>query len=343
MKLLKYIILALLVAGLGIGYYAYKAIYAPNVSADLENTTLSIPEGAKYKDVLAILKQSNVLNNPSSFEMVARLMKYDKRSSYSGRYKIEPQWSNRELITLLRSGAQTPINVTINGVRTIDEMCGKVARYIEADSLALLNYITNSDNLSKWGYNKENIMSMFIPNSYEFYWNTTPEKFVSRMQKEHDKYWNKNGRKDKIAQLGITPAEAYTLASIVEKETTNAKELNTISGVYHNRLKNGIALQADPTVVFAVGDFTIRRVLNKHLEIDSPYNTYKNAGLPPGPIYMPSLASLEASIEPESHNYLYFCAKPGYENEHAFASSLRQHNQNAKVFHNWLNKEGIKK
>lgn len=186
-------------------------------------------------------------------------------------------------------------------------------------------------------------MSLFIPNTYELYWDTDPLLFVTRMQKEHDKYWSQKGRKEQIERLGLSEKEVYTLASIIEKETTNGKERATISGVYHNRLKKGMALEADPTVVFAVGDFSIRRVLNKHLKTESPYNTYLNVGLPPGPIYMPTLASLEAAIFPEEHNYIFFCAKPGYENEHSFASTLREHLRNANIFHNWLNNEGIKK
>jgi len=221
-------------------------------------------------------------------------------------------------------------------------MAGKVSKYIEPDSLTLLNYLNDADNLKKWGYTSETILSMFIPNTYQFYWNTTPEKFVSRMRSEHDKYWNAKGRKEAISKNGLTPTETYTLASIIEKETTNPKETKTISGVYQNRLQKGIALQADPTVVFGVGDFTIRRVLNKHLKHPSPYNTYLHAGLPPGPIYMPTLSSLDAAIFPENHKYIYFCAKPGYDNEHSFASTLSQHNRNAKIYHAWLNKEGIR-
>lgn len=221
-------------------------------------------------------------------------------------------------------------------------MAGKVSQYIEPDSLKLLNYLTDEDNLLEWGYTTETILSLFIPNTYQFYWDTSPEKFVKRMQTEHDKYWNTKNRKENLAKHGLTPAESYTLASIIEKETTNPKETKTISGVYHNRLRQGIALQADPTVVFGVGDFTIRRVLNKHLEHPSPYNTYLHLGLPPGPIYMPTLSSLDAAIFPEDHKYIFFCAKPGYDNEHSFAKTLSQHNRNARMYHSWLNKEGIK-
>ena len=339
----KSILFVLVLLGAGVAYYGYNLIYNPNVPSDLEKTSFNIPQGTDFESLTKILHVKGIIEDVSSFRMVSKIMKFDTRENISGRFEVEPGWSNRELVTLLRANRQAPINVTINNVRLLSDMAGKVAKYIEPDSLTLLNHLMDPNNLEKWGYTPETILSMFIPNTYQFYWNTTPEKFVSRMQSEHDKYWNAKGRKASIKANGLTPKEAYTLASIIEKETTNPKETKTISGVYQNRLEKGIALQADPTVVFGVGDFTIRRVLNKHLEHESPYNTYIHAGLPPGPIYMPTLSSLDAAIFPEEHDYIFFCAKPGYNNEHSFASSLSQHNRNARIYHRWLNKEGIKK
>lgn len=339
----KAILLILILVGAALAYYGYKMIYSPNVSQEIEDTSLNIPQGTDFEALTSILVDKGIIIDESSFRLVSKIMKFDTRNNISGRFEITPGSSNRALVSLLRANKQTPINVTINNVRMISDMAGKVAKYIEPDSLTLLNYLTDPTNLDKWGYTQETILSMFIPNTYQFYWNTSPEKFVSRMQSEHNKYWKAKGRMDALAELGLSTMEAYTLASIIEKETTNPKETKTISGVYHNRLKKGIALQADPTVVFGVGDFTIRRVLNKHLEHESPYNTYIHAGLPPGPIYMPTLSSLDAAIFPESHKYIFFCAKPGYDNEHSFASTLSQHNRNAKIYHSWLNKEGIKK
>lgn len=339
----KWILLVLGSIAAGMAYFGYTMIYSPNVPSNLEKTSINIPQGTNFDALTDTLTANGIIEDVSSFRMVSKIMKFDTRENISGRFEIKPGWSNRELVTLLRANRQAPINVTINNVRLISDMAGKVASYIEPDSLTLLKYLTDNDNLAKWGYTSETILSLFIPNTYQLYWNTSPEKFVERMQSEHNKYWNAKGRKEAAQAKGLTPTEAYTLASIIEKETTNAKEVKTISGVYHNRLKKGIALQADPTVVFGVGDFTIRRVLNKHLEYDSPYNTYIYAGLPPGPIYMPTLSSLDAAIFPEDHNYIFFCAKPGYDNEHSFASTLSQHNRNAKIYHAWLNKEGIKK
>ena len=343
MKLWKLIVVILLLGAGILGYFAYNIIYRPNVPNQLDQQILEVPNNSNFDELVRLLIEQSFIEDESSFRLVSKLMKYDQKKHYAGRFKILPNWNNRELISLLRSGRQAPVDVTINAVRQLSDMAGKVSRYIEVDSLTLLEYLRNPENLQKWGYTSENILSLFIPNTYEFYWDTTPKKFVARMIKEHNNYWSQKNREQSIKKHGITKSEAYTLASIIEKETTNPKERRTISGVYHNRLKRNIALQADPTVVFAVGDFSIRRVLNKHLSFKSPYNTYLNTGLPPGPIYMPTLASLEAAIFPEENDYIFFCAKPGYENEHSFASTLREHNRNAKIFHKWLNGEGIRK
>ncbi|MDG1716330.1 MAG: endolytic transglycosylase MltG [Saprospiraceae bacterium] len=342
MKAWKLIVIVLVSMTAGMAYFAYTIIYSPNVPSSLEETSFNLPHGTDFKALTKLLSDKGIIEDVSSFKMVSKIMKFDTRRNISGRFEIVPGWSNRELISLLRANKQVTINVTINSVRLISDMADKVSQYIEPDSLTLLNYLTDEDNLLEWGYTTETILSLFIPNTYQFYWDTSPEKFVKRMQTEHDKFWNTKNRKENIAKHGLTPSEAYTLASIIQKETTNPKEMKTISGVYHNRLKQGIALQADPTVVFGVGDFTIRRVLNKHLEHPSPYNTYIHLGLPPGPIYMPTLSSLDAAIFPEDHKYIFFCAKPGYDNEHSFAKTLSQHNRNARIYHSWLNKEGIK-
>ena len=342
MKTWKWIVIVIVSMAAGMAYFGYTMIYSPNVPSALEETSFNLPHGTDFDALTKILSDKGIIEDVSSFRMVSKIMKFDIRENISGRYEVKPGWNNRELISLLRANKQAPINVTINSVRLISDMAGKVSQYIEPDSLTLLNYLTDKDNLKKWGYTSETVLTLFIPNTYQLYWDTTPEKFVERMQTEHDKYWNAKGRKENIAKHGLTPTEAYTLASIIEKETTNPKETKTISGVYQNRLKRGIALQADPTVVFGVGDFTIRRVLNKHLEHQSPYNTYIHTGLPPGPIYMPTLSSLDAAIFPEDHEYIFFCAKPGYDNEHSFAKTLGQHNRNARIYHSWLNKQGIR-
>ncbi|HFB99774.1 MAG TPA: endolytic transglycosylase MltG, partial [Phaeodactylibacter sp.] len=199
----------------------------------------------------------------------------------------------------------------------------------------------NQEFINKLGFKKETLISLFIPNTYEFFWNTNAKQFFEKMKKEQGIFWKKNNREKKAADLNMTKAEVYTLASIVERETNQNDEKKRIAGVYLNRLKKGILLQADPTVVFATRDFAARRVLNRHINFDSPYNTYKYAGLPPGPISMASISSIDAVLNAEKHSYLYFCAKPDNSGHHAFAKTLAGHNRNANKFRNWLNKQRI--
>lgn len=332
----------LILVGLVFAYVAYGWIFNDNVNDDLKSEYILIPKESSYDDVFSLLKENDVLNNPSSFDRVAGLMKYKKAEVKSGRYFIEKHYSNRRLVQVLRSGAQKPVNVTFNNIRSIPELAGAVSKYIEPDSITLHDYLEDSELRSIKGFNQYNFMTLFIPNTYEFFWNTSKEGFLKRMEKEHDKFWTKS-RIKKAEALGLTKEEVYTLASIVEKESLKPSERDTIAGLYLNRLQRGIKLQADPTVVFGVKDFTIRRVLNKHLAIDTPYNTYMHEGLPPGPICMPSVTTIDKTLSPTKHNLIYMCAKPGYAGAHNFASTGAEHAANARRYHSWLNKEGIMK
>jgi len=335
--------LVLLLLGAVVGFYGYNAIWSDNVNDDMLSTEIEIPNGSSYSDLLHILESNKVLSDASSFDQVAGLMNYKKNEVPAGKYKINKRWSNRELISVLRSGRQKPIKVTFNNHRTIQETLGDIAAYLEPDSSAFVSHILSKETLDKYGYNRENILTLFIPNTYEMYWNYTPEKLMSRMKAEHATFWSKKDREVKASEKGLTKEQVYTLASIVEKESQAAHERPIIAGLYLNRLDIDMPLQADPTVVFGVGDFTIRRVLNKHLASTSPYNTYKYNGLPPGPIYLPSVESIDAVLNPTKHKYLYMCAKPGYGSEHAFANSSAQHGKNARDYHKWLNSEGIRR
>jgi len=344
MKRLILIILSFaFILGLGIVYTTYKWIYEPNINSEIKELSIKIPSKSSFNDVFEILKSKNILKDTTSFKRIANFMKYNKEKVPSGVYQIQAAWNNRQLIGHLRSGNQAPMKVTFNNVRTIQELSGKITSYLEPDSLDFLNYILNKQKLSELGYTPENVMSLFIPNTYNFYWDIDSEDIIDRMKKEHDSFWSDHNRIKKANDLGLTKQEVYTLASIVEKESIRNNEKPIIAGLYLNRLKRGILLQADPTVVFAVGDFSIRRVLNKHLAHESPFNTYKNAGLPPGPIYMPSIKSIDAVLNPAEHEYLYMCAKPGYNSEHAFAETDIEHARNANKYRAWLNKERIKK
>lgn len=323
-------------------YTIYNWIYAPNVNLSEDSFSLTIPSKSSFQSVTDILIKEQIIEDEKSFAFVSKLMKYNKSNVPAGLYEIKNGWNNRELISLLRAGNQKSVTVTFNNHRKIDEFAGKVSSYLEVDSLELLSYILDPKTLEKYGKDSQNVMSLFIPNSYKYFWNIDKADLIERLAEEGDKFWNKSNREQRREAAGMTREEVYTLASIVEKESLLKKEKPIIAGVYLNRIKRDIALQADPTVVFGLGDFTIRRVLNKHLEFDSPYNTYLYPGLPPGPIYMPSIESIDAVLEPEDHQYLYFCAKPGFDGGHLFAANLTAHNKNANVYHRWLNQQNIK-
>lgn len=333
-----FIVLAIVGYVLGSKYYGY--IYGPNVKVEQEPAYIHIPNGSDYNDVLQILGESGYVIDMESFKLVAERKNYSSKV-LAGRYEIHDGMSNNELVNLLRSGKQTPVRLSFISVRSLDILAGKVAVYIEADSAQISNLLKDPDIVAKYGFNDKTFMSMFIPNTYEFYWNTSAEKFVERMAEEYKKFWNED-RKQKAANMGMSQSEVSTLASIVEAETQKNDEKSRVAGVYINRINKGILLQADPTVVYAVGDFTIQRVLNRHLQIDSPYNTYVYAGLPPGPINIPSVSSIDAVLNYEKHNYLFFCAKDDFSGYHVFAVTNAQHEANARKYHQALRKAGIR-
>ena len=279
--------------------------------------------------------------NRKNFEWVA-----DKKKLYElikpGHYKITNGMRNLDLVNMLRSGSQVPVKVTFNNVRDIYQLAGRVGEQIEADSVDIANLMQDSIFLQKLGLTPATAGIIFLPNTYEFWWNTDAEAFVSRMFQEYVKFWNSD-RLAKANALGFTKEKVITLASIVEKESTKNDEKPKIAGVYINRIKKGWRLQADPTLIYAWNDYTIKRVLNKHKQIDSPYNTYKYEGLPPGPICVPSIASIDAVLNYQKHNYIFFCAKEDFSGYHNFASTLRQHNNNARRFQRALNKRRIYK
>jgi len=343
MKKLLYVLLFLILIAAIAGFYLYNSVWASNVSIQDETADLYIPTGSNFSDLKNILESENMIENLGSFELTAKLMKYNDSSVKSGLYEIKKDWSNRQLIKHLRIGKQKPVNLTFNNFRTIEELIGAISRQVESDSISLLNYVTEQSFLDTLQISRDELLCQFLPNTYEVYWNTSIDKLVGKLLKEKEKFWSANNRIEKAQSLNLSPTEVCILASIVEKETLVADEKNTVAGVYLNRLKRNIMLQADPTVVYAVGDFSIRRVLNKHLEFDSPYNTYRYEGLPPGPIYLPDNNTVDAVLNPEEHSYLYFCAKPDNSGRHAFAKNLIDHNKNARTYQNWLNKRGIRK
>lgn len=322
--------------------FAYLGAFANNINPANKSYELFIPRGSKVSIVFDSLKSKHILINQTSFIAACRLMGFNDAQIKEGHYVLKAGMSNYKLITKLRSGAQDAIRVTINNVRDIEELSGKMSRYLALDSLSLVTYLTDSTVYQKQGYTRENFLSLFIPNTYDMYWNISPEKFVQKMIRENEKFWNENDRLSKANAIPLKPADVYTLASIVEKESNFEQERPTIAGVYLNRLKINMKLQADPTVVYALGVSGLQRVLLEHLSNPSPYNTYQHEGLPPGPIYMPSINSIDAVLNAEKHDYIFFCAKEGSDGRHSFASTLQQHAQNARSYQKWLNQSHIR-
>lgn len=333
------VILLVLAMGLGIAHF-YRSLLSRDVlSGNTDEMFIHIPTGSGFEDVMQILNNSGLVSNPREFRWLALQMKYDERVR-PGRYKVTHGMNSRELIGLLRNGKQSPVKLQFQNIRTTKQLAGVIAKQLEVDSLELAALLTDSVFLATKGLNRFNAASLFIPNTYECYWNTDAKKFVEKMAKEHDKFWDES-RLGKASKIGLTPEQVSTLASIVEKETARNDEKPTVAGVYMNRLLQNWRLEADPTLIFAANDFTIRRVLNKHKEIDSPYNTYKYEGLPPGPICIPSIASIDAVLSYARHDYMFFCAREDFSGYHNFAKSYQEHLANAKRFQAELNRRKI--
>jgi UPF0755 protein len=335
-----FILLAIL-GCVGMVYELYSRVYQPNVVLpDNTEKYIYIPSNSEFSDVVKVLSENGLLINANSFEWLARQKKYDTNIK-AGRYRINRAVNNNDLVNLLRSGKQTPIKVTFNNLRNKEQLAGKIASQIEADSLSIIKYITDTTFLNKLKLNTDNVACLFIPNTYEFYWNTSVEGFVNRMVKEYSDFWNSN-RKKKAAEIKFNYYQVAVLASIVEKEQSIKKdERPEIAGLYLNRLKKRMKLESDPTLIFALGDFTIKRVLNKDKKVDSPYNTYKNKGLPPGPICIPSINAIDAVLNASEHNYIFMCAKEDFTGYHNFAKTYAKHLINARKYQKALNKREI--
>ena len=339
-KRIYIILIVCLVLLLGTATNFSLKLFRSNTNKQFDQGYLYIPTGSNLDDVVAIIKAQQILNNTESFKWVASKMNF--KNIKPGKYKITKGLSNIELVRLLRSGKQEPIKLTFQNIRLKTDFAGYIGKNFEIDSSAFLNMLDSIDLVRQYGFDEETIFCMFIPNTYELYWNTSKEKFFERMQKEYVKFWHT----ERLAQakaIGLSPVQVSILASIVDQEALLNREMVRIAGVYMNRLNRGIKLEADPTVIFANGDFTVKRVLYKLLQKDSPYNTYKYIGLPPGPICMPSVAAIDAVLHFEKHNYIYFCAKEDFSGLHNFASNVTEHQMNARKFQQALNNRGIKK
>ena len=333
------IILGILVVAVGIcaglGYYY---ILAPNTNVK-DDGIIYLRDNSPLSQVLDALRRYGYIENTHTPGVVARLKRFTSPVK-SGRYKIRDKMNNNELINMFRSGNQYPVYFTFNNMRTLDEFAGKAHEELNTSKEELLTLLKDADVLADLGFDTTTIMAMFIPNTYQIYWNTPALDLLKRMKKEYHRFWNED-RMAKASAIGLSPEQVITLASIIEEETVKAEEYPVIAGVYINRLNRGIKLDACPTLKFVLGDFTISRILDRYLKINSPYNTYMYAGLPPGPIRMASIKVIDSVLNYQKHDYLYFCAKSDFSGYHNFSKTLRQHNIYAREYHQELNKRKI--
>jgi UPF0755 protein len=337
-KIIISLIIIVIAAVIAATIFVFTVAFRDNVKTS-DEVRINIPTGSSTGDLEAILTHAGVLRSKKSFMIMSRL-RSSGRSVKPGSYLVGPGMNNNQLFNMLTTGRQSPVKVTFNNLRTLEELAGRVGGQIEADSASLSEFFNNEENYLAEGFNRQTLISVFIPDTYQLYWSTDAEGFFVRMLKEYKAFWNSE-RREEAADINMTPVEVSILASIIDEEVVKDDEKPRIAGVYINRLRKGIPLQADPTVKFAVNDFTLRRVLNEHLKVDSPYNTYKYKGLPPGPVCCPSKSAIEAVLKAEKHDYLYFVAKPDFSGYHHFSRTLAEHNKYAAAYRRELNRRRI--
>jgi UPF0755 protein len=319
-------------------YAGYRIFYTEKIDAR-HKTSLYIPSNSTLEEAVDSLLSAKIIKNPDKFLKHIRLSEYS--TVKGGHYVVRKNMTYRELIAMLCLGKQMPVNVVISGaIRTKYRLASILSKQIEADSVSLLRVFDDSIFLKELGFTPYNSILLFMPNTYNIYWNRDVKYLFKDMKKEYDKFWT-SSRVDKLKSLGLTKDEVMILASIIIEESSKYDEMPDIAGVYINRLRKKMPLQADPTVKYALNDFSIRRVLTVHTEFDSPYNTYKYSGLPPGPICIPDKRAVDAVLNYNKHEYLYFCAKDDFSGYHVFAKTLQQHNQNANAYRNALNRKKI--
>ncbi len=323
----------------GVGMWGYRLAWAPNFMPQ-ETVYIYIGKDKSFTDLCRQLQDSADCSRIGSFKQLAGMLKY-QANIRTGRYAVSPGMSNLQLLNDLRRGHQVATRLTFNNIRFKEDLAERLDEQLMLDKDELLSLLNDSAYCDSLGFTTETITSLFIPNTYEVYWNIPADKLMQRMKREYIAFWT-DSRLEKAKAIGLTPAEVATLASIVEEETAASDEYPIVAGLYLNRLHRGIPLQADPTVKFAVGDFTLQRILFEHLEVDSPYNTYKHAGLPPGPLRIPTIKGMDSVLNYMKHNYLYMCAKEDFSGRHNFAATLAEHNRNANRYRAELNRRKIR-
>lgn len=340
-KLFTAIVFILLITlGAG-GYFAYKIIYQSNVNLGKKKSQIIyIPTGSTYDDVIKILGENHILNNRSSFELLAERKEY-KKNIKPGKYRILAKMSNNALVNLLKAGIQEPVELTFQGLETKSQLISRLSKRIEATEDELSEALDDDNYLKKYGFNSTNVMALFIPGKYKFYWNTSVDDFFERMAKEHAMFWSAE-RLQKAKAIHLSTTETYILASIVQAEQCcDYEEKKIIAGLYLNRLRIGMALQSDPTAIYELKEQNIQRVSLKQTRTKSPYNTYLNKGLPPGPIGFAKPSTIDAVLNYEKNNYLYMCAKEDLSGKHNFTKSYDQHCVYARKYRKALDKRNI--
>lgn len=331
MKKRKIIAILIVIFGVSlttISFYGYQLLFSPNILVDKEDAYLKIHNDATFKKLQDTLYSRGFVHDLVAFSFLAKLMDYDQNIK-PGRYHIKSNMSNLEALKLLKAGVQEPVNITFHNIRKVEDLAERITRNIQLDSAEFIRELYEFAENNDKGFNRETILCMFLPNTYEVYWTVTAEDLIERMYREYEKFWTEE-RLEKLEVLGLNKNEVCILASIVQAEQMiHEDERPRIAGLYLNRLKIGMKLDSDPTLVYAIGDFTIKRVLNVHKEIDSPYNTYKYGGLTPGPINLPEIVSLKSVLNAEDHDYLYMVAREDFSGYHRFAKTLREHINNA--------------
>jgi len=328
--------------GLAVIVFLYfKGSFLPAVQAKAEGKFVLVYHGNNLQNVADSLVARGYINSSSELLKTARLMRFSNDDLREGRFKIIPGWNLIRLLDEMARGPQVPVKLVINPVRTIENLAALIGKNLEYDSIHFIETFLNPELLRANVVDTANALSLFIPNTYEFFWNISPESFMQKMVAENKKFWSARDRVERLDSLHLSKDQVYTLASIVDKESRNNSEKPAIAGLYLNRLKNNMRLQADPTVVFANGDFTVKRISQRMVELNSPYNTYRVDGLPPGPIYMASIAGIDAVLHYEKHEYLYMVARPDYSGFHDFSETFESHRQKANKYRDWLTSQGL--
>lgn len=333
------VIYTILLVIAGAGAFVGWKLLGPTVSAP-EKKYFYVKTGSTYKDVKDDLLFLKIIPGEFWFDQVAKRLNYDKAVK-AGRYEIKNGTSILSLVRMLRAGSQSPVNLVITKLRTKEDLAAKIAANFECDSASFISFLNNSDSLRRYKLDSNTVMTAIIPNTYSILWNTSPSRIFKKLYNEQEKFWNEE-REKKASALSMTPAQVYTMASIVEEETNKEEDKGKIASVYINRIETGMKLEADPTVKFAMRDFGLKRIMHKHLSYPSPYNTYQNTGLPPGPICTPSAKTIDAVLNAPQTNYMFFVAKPDWSGLSNFTHDYTEHMVNAKSYQHFLDSVNIK-